>query len=63
MASKALGHGNSIAIVTVISLVAAFQLLSNNRTPNLFINVKPAETALKRIRDNTPDKLENNASE
>ena len=51
MASNALGRGNSIAIVTVISLVAAFQLLSNNRTPNLFINVKPAETALEQIRD------------
>ena len=51
-ASKALGRCNSIAILTVISLVAAFQLLSNNRTPNLFINMKPAETALnKRIRD------------
>ena len=50
-ASKALGRGNSIAIVTVVSLVAAFQLLSNNRTPNLFINVKPAEIALKRIHD------------
>ena len=50
-ASKALGRGNSIAIVTVVSLVAAFQLLSNNRTPSLFISVKPAETALKPIRD------------
>ena len=50
-ASKALGLGNSMAIVTVIYFVAVFQLLSNNRTPNLFINVKPAETALKRIHD------------
>ena len=40
-----------MAIVTVIYFVAVFQLLSNNRTPNLFINVKPAETALKLIRD------------
>ena len=50
-ASKALGLGNSMAIITVIYFVAVFQLLSNNRTPNLFINVKPAETALKRIHD------------
>ena len=50
-ASKALGLGNSMAIVTVIYFVAVFQLLSNNRTPNLFINVRPAETALKRIHD------------
>ena len=50
-ASKALGRGNSIAIVIVVSLVAAFQLLSNNRTPSLFINVKLTETALKPIRD------------
>ena len=40
-----------MAIVTVIYFVAVFQLLSNNRTLNLFINVKPAETALKRIHD------------
>ena len=46
-ASEVLGHGSSIAIVTVISLVAAFQLPSNHWTPNLFINVKPGETAFK----------------
>ena len=50
-ALKAIGCGNSIAIKTVISLVAAFQLLSKNRTLNLFVNVKPAETALKQIHD------------
>ena len=49
-ASKALGRGNSIAIVTVVSLVAAFQLLSNNRTPNLFINMKPAEISARHIK-------------
>ena len=50
-ASKALGRGKSIAIVTVISLEQHFNCSPTVGLQNLFINVKPVETALKRIRD------------